>query len=484
MSAPDVTATGFGFGAYRVGLRTPEQEHALRHALAKGIGLIDTSSNYSDGESEELIGCVVSSCASAPRIVTKVGYVQGQLLDQLKAMESMGNEPPDIVKFGDSLWHCIHPEFLDLVVSASISRLFPNGRAGDAPSELIVLVHNPEYFLQDAHQQGVDLATARHYLYHRLRMAFSWFEEAVSMGRITAYGVSSNTFGSAADAPDMVSLEECLRAAHDATSGPHHFRVAEMPMNLIEHFPATMCNQDRGRCTTLERARELGVEVLINRPLNAIVDRDLIRLVSHTMPAHIVHPSDIERRIHELEVVEHDLANTLLVESGGATDDRQRELVGEAYRVAGSLCQAWSSFNGLIHWRDVRRQYLDPRLEAAAMLSERSARMTDHLAYISDVVRVLDDLDVLYARDENASLEELRQSMTAIFALDAETPLQHIALHALRCTDGVGTVLVGMRRTDYVDDTLQVLDVPASNYDRTTWNRVAEELRRLSQEPS
>lgn len=481
MSSP----AALGFGAYRVGTHVPEHGKALRHALDCGIGVIDTSSNYSDGSSEELIGTVLSAHTSRPRVITKVGYVQGQLLDQLKAMEAMSMEPPDIVKFGDTLWHCIHPEFLDIVVGTSIDRLYPAGRGADA-GELIVLLHNPEYFLQKAHQDGTDVTTARHYLYHRLRMAFGWLEDAVRKGRITAYGVSSNTFGSPLDAPDMVSLEECVRAAHDAVDGKHHFRVAEMPMNVIEHFPATVLNQDGGRCTTLERARELGIEVVINRPLNAIVDNDLIRLVSHAMPSHIIHPSDIERRIHELEVVEHDLANALLAEASpeGGADDRMRELVGEAYRVAGSLCQAWSSFNGLIHWRDVRRQYLDPRIEAAAILSEKSVRMTDHLAYISDLVRLLDDLDALYARDENDSLEPLRASLCTIFELDTETPLQHIALHSLRNTRGITTVLVGMRTVAYVSDAVQTNELPVSAYDRTHWLRVTEELRRLTEEPS
>ena len=475
-----------GFGAYRINTRTVEHEQALRHALDCGISVIDTSSNYADGGSEELIGRVLSTHTARPRVITKAGYVQGQLLDQLKAMEAMSMEPPDIVKLGDALWHCIHPEFLEMVVNTSLERLTPVGCSSGDAGERIVLLHNPEYYLQHAHQQGVDVATARQFFYHRLRMAFSWLEDAASRGRIAAYGVSSNTFASPADAPDMVSLEECVRAAHDAGNGVHHFRMAEMPMNLIEHFPATVLNQDRGRCTTLERAQELGIEVVINRPLNAFVDADLIRLVSHPMPSHIVHPSDVERRIHELEVTEHELANALLAEAGpqAAQDDRLRELVTESYRIAGSLCQAWSSFNGLLHWRDVRRQYLEPRLEAAQMLAEKSSRMTDYLAYISDLVRVLDDLDVLYARDENASLEELRISLARVFELDSEMPLQHIALHSLRCTVGVSTVLVGMRQSDYVDDVMHTNDMAPSTYDRKRWLLVADELQRLSEEPS
>ena len=54
-------------------------ESALRRYLAMGGNLIDTSANYGDGASEELVGKVL---AGLPRdrviVVTKGGYIQGQ----------------------------------------------------------------------------------------------------------------------------------------------------------------------------------------------------------------------------------------------------------------------------------------------------------------------------------------------------------------------------------------------------------------------
>ncbi len=45
-----------GFGGYRVYEKSKEHAEALEYALLNGFNLIDTSSNYTGGESERLIG--------------------------------------------------------------------------------------------------------------------------------------------------------------------------------------------------------------------------------------------------------------------------------------------------------------------------------------------------------------------------------------------------------------------------------------------
>ncbi|MCX6141205.1 MAG: aldo/keto reductase [Candidatus Kapabacteria bacterium] len=424
--------------------------------------------------SELLVGTVLASIGIGPRptVVTKFGYVQGNALDLAKAQSAMGMELPDVVRLSDSAWHCIHPNFLEQSLATSLERL-------GVDRIDTVLLHNPEYYLQSAHQEGVDVLAARTEFDRRLAAAFTWLESEVASGTVNAYGISSNTFAFNEDSPDAVSLERCVAIADEVGGKGHHFAVAQMPMNLIEHSAATNANQADGSATTLERAKQLGITVMVNRPLNAIVDNDLIRLVPHPMPAHIVHPDDVEQRIHALEIVEHDLVNAIM--TGGSMSERETQLVQESFKIAGALCQAWSKFQGLPHWRDVRRAYLDPRLEAAALIAERAPDKATATSYLHDMQHVIDDIDVIYASEENASLEEFRQALTDEFGMDIDTPLQHIAVQALRCTVGVDHVLVGMRDPAYVDDVLCVLDMPESSYHRTTWLRVADHLARLSQ---
>ena len=56
-----LTASQAGFGCYRVSVGVAHHETALRKALAEGINLIDSSTNYADGGSESLVGHVLTN---------------------------------------------------------------------------------------------------------------------------------------------------------------------------------------------------------------------------------------------------------------------------------------------------------------------------------------------------------------------------------------------------------------------------------------
>ena len=69
--------TGFkispvGFGSYRVHISVEAHHKALEHALLSGINIIDTSSNYADGGSEELIGAVLKKLSRAKKINQRI----------------------------------------------------------------------------------------------------------------------------------------------------------------------------------------------------------------------------------------------------------------------------------------------------------------------------------------------------------------------------------------------------------------------------
>jgi aryl-alcohol dehydrogenase-like predicted oxidoreductase len=92
-----LTASRLGFGGYRVSNENPVHRAALEAALAGGVNLVDTSTNYADGGSEELVGGVVSDLVRAGRVareaiivVSKIGYVQGQNLALAREREATG----------------------------------------------------------------------------------------------------------------------------------------------------------------------------------------------------------------------------------------------------------------------------------------------------------------------------------------------------------------------------------------------------------
>ena len=162
--------------------------------MREGVNLIDTSTNYMDGDSERLVGSVLRELIKSGEltreeviVVSKIGYVQGHNLKQAEAREQGGRPYPDMVKYGEGIWHCIHREYLADQLTLSMDRL------GLATLD-VCLLHNPEYFLSEAaHRDGADLIVTRDAFYRRIEQAFTFFESQVAVGLIRYYGVSSNT---------------------------------------------------------------------------------------------------------------------------------------------------------------------------------------------------------------------------------------------------------------------------------------------------
>ncbi|HWQ70133.1 MAG TPA: aldo/keto reductase [Patescibacteria group bacterium] len=282
LGATGLTTSKLGFGGYRIDDETPEHTEALEQALRHGCNLIDTSTNYMDGGSERCVGAVLGTLTRAGThrreeviVVSKIGYVQGQNLELAQKREAEDRPFPEMVKYMDGCWHCIHPEFLREQIELSLTRL-------QIETLDVCLLHNPEYFLSDAkaHRRG-DLESARDEFYRRLREAFAFLESQVAAGTIRWYGVSSNTAVSPAADPEATSLTRMLTAAREAGGSAHHFRILQLPMNLCES--GALLTRNTGpdnQQTVLETASDAAIGILVNRPLNAIVGNRMVRLAA------------------------------------------------------------------------------------------------------------------------------------------------------------------------------------------------------------
>ncbi len=220
-----------GFGSYRVNACVNSHEKALRKSILSGINIIDTSSNYSDGGSEKLIGTVLNELIKEGKIlrdeiviVSKGGYIQGNNFELASERERNAKPFPEITKCSPDLWHCIHPEFLENQITLSLERL--NLEKID-----VYLLHNPEYYL--TYSQISDQERREKEYYRRIEKAFIHLEKEVENGRINYYGISSNTFGLPSDKSNFTSLEKIIEIAN-GISDMNHFAVVQFPMNLFE----------------------------------------------------------------------------------------------------------------------------------------------------------------------------------------------------------------------------------------------------------
>ena len=462
-----LTTTRLGFGTYRVDTQNTDHREALKKALRESCNLIDTSTNYMDGDSERLVGSVIAELIASGDlrreeviVVSKIGYVQGQNLKLAEAREKAGRPYPDMVKYGDGVWHCIHPEFLEDQLTFSLDRL------GLATLD-ICLLHNPEYFLSQATHRGEkDPAKLRANFYDRLERAFAYFESQVSAGRLQYYGVSSNTAASPIDDPEATSLAYMVQAAQAAAqsmgSDVHHFRIVQLPMNLFESGAALTANTGpSNRQTLLEYAAQVGVAVLVNRPLNAMPapKGGMLRLADLPVDGA---PVDITRQLGTVGNLEQEYRNSI---APGIQQAGQSMAPTEFFNWAHELQRVRPQIQGLEHWEQIEQHMIAPQVNQvlqtlsqhlSGAVSEQWETWRDQ--YLPELLTLLRGL-----RYEATERSRARTALLAS-AIDPLLPEPHRgaslsrkALWILASTPGVTSVLNGMRTPPYVDDALAVL---------------------------
>ncbi|MDY0121998.1 MAG: aldo/keto reductase [Sulfurimonas sp.] len=282
----------FAFGTYRISDYNPQHIDALKEAIKSGIRMIDTSTNYLDGSAERAIALALrefdTDMRESVEIVSKFGYIQGETL--LKHHEKAFEE---VVEYSESCYHSIARSFLKEQLTQSLKRL-------ELTTLDCYLIHNPEYYLLDAINKKIDKDTRLDEMYRRLYEAFIGLEEEVKNGRILSYGISSNSFSKPIDHEEFLPYEDLLDLAQKASQAVgnaiHHFTTIELPINMLE--------TEGLKCASW--AKENGLRVLANRPLNAQKEQLMYRLADYDESSEYYH------HLNELlDVCDNDLLRPL-----------------------------------------------------------------------------------------------------------------------------------------------------------------------------
>lgn len=462
LGASGLIVSQAGFGCYRVTNKSDDHRAALKKALLAGVNLIDTSSNYTDGESEALVGEVLAELASdhglereSLVVVTKGGYLQGLNYELSQDRKKEGRPFAELVEYSEGLEHCIHPEFLADQITRSLQRL-----SLDAVD--VYLLHNPEYYLAWAAKQGMALEEARTEFHARMARAFAHLEQEVQKGRIGCYGVSANTFVEPAGQEDFVSLSRLWEIAQDI-GDEHHFKVIELPLNLLEPAAMTRANQPDGK-GVLAKAMELGLGVLTNRPLNALGADGLLRLAEDTV-ADPPQPAQVMQYLKDLQGSEDQLRVNVVPNLH--MPDNEREELADFLVAAEPLTRSWQELSGPEHWHAVQAQYFVPRINAAlGYISQKLEDSREGQSAIKDhaerVMRAFGAIGAYHAAQARQRALGVKERVAALDRDWAQAPvLSLMAVRAVRGAPGVSAVLVGMRSPRYVDDVLAELARPA-----------------------
>lgn len=460
------TVSKIGFGSYRVTTDTLH-ENALRKALLSGINLIDTSSNYTDGQSESLIGKMLTALVDNNEItreqvvvISKGGYIQGASLRHAQT-----NTPEGVVKLNEHLWYSIHPENLKLQLTKSLERLNLESLDG-------YLLHNPEYILGHKAAINGDLTEQdKEEFYAQIEQAFTFLEEQVKEGVISFYGVSSNTFGAAEDQPDHISLSKTFEIASKAAQKAwgrkkrSAFRCVQMPINLMElgalHTENNTAKTFDGdeHVSVLELASRMNLTVLANRPLNAFpLTGGTYRL------------ADASTEISEESI------NTL-VENLCQSEDALNKILEGWPQVSGQPLFSFTNqgeellqhMTGSIQYDHLCSTFIYPHIGAFNHALEEIANTTPAKAESIELTKqaynkalaqlILALREYVRTKDEEAirPIElELRDRVPEKWK---SAKMQQLALNAIASLPGVSCVLCGMRKEDYIDDALYTMEL-------------------------
>lgn len=466
-----------GFGSYRVTVGEKHHEQALRQTLQSGINLIDTSSNYGDGGSERLIGRLLAEQIDAGELqrdqialVSKAGYLQGFNYTLAQQRKREGRPFPNLVKYAEGLDHCIHPEFLDDQLTRSLERL--NVETLD-----VYLLHNPEYYLSWAQRRPLPLDEARRTYYQRIRLAFEFLEQAVADGRIQSYGISSNTFPTPARSYTFTELARVWQIAQEI-SPDHHFRWVQLPMNLLETGAITEPNQPNGQ-TILQFATAHQLAVLVNRPLNAIVQESLTRLVDVLPPSYPATPEEVSTAVDSCVQLEKQLATQHVAGLNFDAETNQQLL---DYLAVGRMLEGnWGGFGTFQNWQDVKGRFILPRSQTAVEFLSNRPNLPAETAswldtYVEAVNIALAALSAFYQEQAAKRTSRIKETATAADPDWQADTLSQTAVRALRSSEGISCVLVGMRQQRYVLDVLADLSRPVEVKDRSdAWQKMKAE---------
>ncbi|MCH8033473.1 MAG: aldo/keto reductase [Bacteroidetes bacterium] len=459
-----------GFGCYRVNDSVEEHHFALEYALSNGINLIDTSSNYSIGGSEKLIGNVLQKLTSEDRIildeiilVTKAGYLQGDNLTSAKERELSGNPFPDVVKCSPDLWHCIHPDFLKDQLTNSLAKL-------QLKKVDIYLLHNPEYFLTYSNI-SLDEDKKKKY-YRRIKLAFEYLESEIENGRISYYGISSNTFVDRQDKKNFTSLERVYDIASEI-SDDNHFAVIQFPLNLMEKGATINMNQFNNTKTLLQFAKEKNLGVLVNRPLNAIENNKINRLADFFIKEDR-NRGEIIDLISKLSELEKKLIDKYVNKMNKNFSDKKSLL--ECLSLGKILESNYDKFESPNDFTDIKGSHLIPRANFAINAISKFFESDDSLEHLLNNFAItvnitLDSIESELARQWNENNKQLHDELNKYLNDEQKDfSLSQKAIAFVNSLNEVSSTLVGMRKVEYVNDVLGSIKFQSNEKLIEYWN--------------
>jgi aryl-alcohol dehydrogenase-like predicted oxidoreductase len=452
----ELCLSNIGFGGYRVSREDATHANSLETALLSGTNVIDTSSNYTDGGSQSLVGSTLHKLfrnrllnRNQVFVVTKVGYIQGKVLELVEECERVGVPFPEVTYYSEGCYHCIHPTFIEDQLERTHKML---------GLEVIdcLLLHNPEYFLMDSLHNGLKKVEADKEYYRRIEVAFEFLESKRRRNQIRYYGISSNTFPVPESDYSHTSISRVYEIAQSVAQklgmSDTGFRFVQFPANLLEY--GFLIEKSNKGVSLLDFCHKKSIYTFSNRPLNAISKKGKMERLAIRSEITISILDELEEYRQVLLQGEADFFSEIKIPKGESFS----EIIDQYKDV----------FFTVEHLQQSLQYKIIPMIQKnIAGVSKLHSEDPD---YSSNFVDLLNQgifiLERYVIYNENRRKDKIYSHFTNNYPELAGHSLSQLAVMALLGT-GIDTVLVGMRKPEYVQDMLSIFSTNLPKFSET-----------------
>jgi len=398
-----------GIGTYKMSSNSTKHIESLNYAIDCGINLIDTASNYQFGDSERLIGNLISQInREKVFIISKAGYIQGN--DKKKFSSFLDNKRT--IKISEGFYYSIEKEFLELQIQASLKKL--NTDYLDC-----FLIHNPEHYFDVPNENQSKI-------YEHLVESLFHLETLVKKGVIRYYGISSNVLPKKGlDLTKIISSNDFP-----------NFKLIQFPYNLIEN-DASLKNYDNK--SLIEICKKRDIKTISNRPLNTTHNNKVLRLANYS--SEVLKIDDFQ---------EEKLFNVFLQKI-----QDQLTKFGEDSKP--------EDFTPIKYFIDNRKGIANPEAVSQAVEGHlipfiNQLQFNDN----NDVLKITRELQYYWSLYSKASITQrasnLKKELITKGVFD-KADKRDISLMAceIYLNNGIDHVLVGMRKKEYVEKLLPLI---------------------------
>ncbi|KNE60755.1 hypothetical protein AMAG_06113 [Allomyces macrogynus ATCC 38327] len=436
------------FGAYRIAPDNPTHTAALHAALAAGINVIDTAGHFGDGASESAIGQLLKSGKVDRKdlfLISKAGFVTPYVA--MQAYPSAYDEMPDGAL--GPVGHSLDVNFLSGQLDNSLRQMQTN-------SIDLFMVNCPERLLRTMNAKQLE---------YRLTKAYEFLANETARGRIHGFGVTTTS-------PDWAFLPKAARQFAEA------FHAVQVPANLCERqFLAP---------EFLQRIQEERLALFTHRLINAVTPRGVQRLASTPDPQHDLPEDLVDRLFNDFQALEQleealsQFVNDSVVLSkfvwSGVLAENLERIVANDMAARYYLDQQVAPVirADLVKLKELATH---STTESDDMDADDCAAITQWCSEYEHLMITIRARIAALAHAHAVERHRAARDLLALTFLDArDAELEQAALALVRAArrDVPGSVLVGMRRPEYVESMVAASRIVDEDpeLDRSVWDQV------------